>query len=92
MDNFCVPKKINRQVLRALSILQSKGTHSAFVPVDDIIKQVELQMRRRKKVECMEYYVHRSLCSLTHLGVLVRSGSSDYALRQALKFPGGVSA
>lgn len=93
MDNFSVPKKINRHVLKALSVLQgtlAKGT--VFVPAENIIKQVELQMRRTKPIDKVEHYVHKSLCSLTRLGVLVRSGATGYALRQTLQFHGGISA
>ncbi|XP_023170615.2 uncharacterized protein LOC111599246 [Drosophila hydei] len=92
MDNFNVPKRINRNVMKALGVLQ--GTHSmtAFVPAQSIIKQVELQMRRSKNMPNIEEYVLKSLCSLTHLGVLVRTGYSDYALRQALVFEDGTSA
>lgn len=93
MDNFSVPKVINRNVVKALSVLQGKVTDGkVFVPVDKIVKQVEMQMRRNNKMDNVEYYVRKSLCSLTRLGVLVRSGSSGYALRQILQFSGGVSA
>lgn len=93
MDNFSVPKIINRHVVKALSILQSTLANGmVFVPVDNIVKQVEIQMRRNNKMNNLEQFVRKSLCSLTRLGVLVRSGSSGYALRQVLQFPGGVSA
>ncbi|TDG38532.1 hypothetical protein AWZ03_015046, partial [Drosophila navojoa] len=92
MDNFHVPKKINRNVLKALGILQAEHSLSVFVPASSIVKQVEFQMRRGKKVENIEECVLKSLCSLTYLGVLVRTGHSDYALRQALVFEDGTSA
>lgn len=92
MDNFCVPKIINRHVVKALSILQTTLPHSIFFPVESIVKQVELQMRRTKTIVNIEGYVHKSLCSLTRLGVVARVGPSDYALRQALQFSAGVSA
>lgn len=92
MDNFCVPKIINRHVVKALSILQTTLPHSIFFPVESIVKQVELQMRRTKTIVNIEEYVHKSLRSLTRLGVVARVGPSDYALRQALQFSAGVSA
>ncbi|XP_064545175.1 uncharacterized protein LOC135433141 [Drosophila montana] len=92
MDNFNVPKKINRNVMKALSALEGKYSIPAFVPAHSIVRQVELQMRRSKKMNNMENYVMRSLCTLTHLGILARTGTSDYALRQSLRFPNGVSA
>ncbi|XP_030567091.1 uncharacterized protein LOC115767081 [Drosophila novamexicana] len=92
MDNFNVPKKINRNVMKALSVLEGKYSISAFVPAHSIVRQVEFQMRRSKKMKNMENYVMRSLCTLTHLGILARTGTSDYALRQSLRFPNGASA
>lgn len=92
MDNFCVPKIINRHVVKALSILQTTLPQLIFFPVESIVKQVELQMRRTKTIVNIEEYVHKSLCSLTRLGVVARVGPSDYALRQALQFSAGVSA
>lgn len=92
MDNFCVPKKINRHVVKALSFLQTTPSHSVFFPMESIVNQVELQMRRTKPIVNIEDYVYKSLCSLTRLGIVARVGPSDYALRQALQFSAGVSA
>ncbi|KAL7732957.1 hypothetical protein ACLKA6_002771 [Drosophila palustris] len=63
-----------------------------FVLADAIIQQVQLQMRRNKRLISIELFVKKSLSSLTHLGILVRSGTSEYALRQSLVFDQGVSA
>lgn len=92
MDNFSVPKKFNRHVLKALSVLQTAPGQSLFFPIESIVKQVEWQMRATKGLENIEDYVQKSLCSLTRLEVVARVGTSDYALRQALQFSTGISA
>lgn len=92
MDNFCVPKKFNRHVVKALTILHNTLVQSVFFPIESIVKQVERQMRRTKRLENIEDCVQKSLCSLTRLGVVARVGASDYALRQALQFSSGESA
>lgn len=92
MDNFNVPKVINRNVLKALGTLQGKHSVTAFVPACCIIGAVKEQLRRSKRLDNIERSVLSSLSSLTHLGVLVRTGPSCYALRQALVFEDGTSA
>ncbi|KAM8708432.1 hypothetical protein ACLKA7_015410 [Drosophila subpalustris] len=57
-----------------------------------VYSKVKVQMRRNKKLISIELFVKKSLSSLTHLGILVRSGTSEYALRQSLVFDQGVSA
>ncbi|XP_017110445.1 uncharacterized protein LOC108134595 isoform X3 [Drosophila elegans] len=78
MDNFNVPKKVNRNVLKALGILQSSGTH--YVDVNDITRQVKAQMRNYNPVANMEEAILESLCNLTNLGIVKRNSSSKYAI------------
>ncbi|XP_034482366.1 uncharacterized protein LOC117787857 [Drosophila innubila] len=92
MDNFCVPKAINRHVMQAFTALQGKRSGTMFVLADSIIQQVQYQMRRNRRLLNVECNVKKCLSSLTHLGILVRSGTSEYALRQNLEFDQGVSA
>lgn len=91
MDNFKTPKIINRQVLRAIYELQGRRSDTSFVFEDAIIKHVQEKMKLHKTIN-VDYFVPQSLINLTHLGVLVRSGSSEYALRQSLEMDEGVSA
>ncbi|XP_043951474.1 uncharacterized protein LOC108027000 [Drosophila biarmipes] len=78
MDFFTVPKKINRNVLKALSILQSSRTD--FARLNDITRQVKFQMRNCVPVANIEDVVKESLCTLAKLGILMRLGVSKYAL------------
>nr|XP_016941734.2 uncharacterized protein LOC108018675 isoform X1 [Drosophila suzukii] len=78
MDPFTVPKKINRNVLKALSILQSSRTD--FVRLSDITRQTQIQMRNCVPVANMEDVIRESLCTMTKLGILMRLGVAKYAL------------
>ncbi|KRF85055.1 uncharacterized protein Dvir_GJ26051 [Drosophila virilis] len=79
MDDFSAsgaPKAYTRHVLRAIAFLQ-KG-ESIFINANDIVQQVMLQMRRKKKLDVVKGHVLKSLSSLTHLGILSRSPSAEY--------------
>ncbi|XP_037730457.1 uncharacterized protein LOC119560861 [Drosophila subpulchrella] len=78
MEASTVPKKVNRNVLKALSILQSSRTD--FVRLNAITRQVQIQMRNCVPVANIEDVVRESLCTLTKLGILMRLGMSKYAL------------
>ncbi|KAH8367659.1 hypothetical protein KR084_007255, partial [Drosophila pseudotakahashii] len=76
MDPFKVPKKMNRNVLKAVSTLQSSRTD--FVRVDDVTRQVRIQTRQCLPVENLEGVVKAALGNLTKLGILRRLGSGKY--------------
>ncbi|XP_017000103.2 uncharacterized protein [Drosophila takahashii] len=78
MDPFKVPKKMNRNVLKAVSTLQSSRTD--FVRLDDITQQVRIQTKKCLPVENLEQVVKESLGNLTKLGILRRRGSEKYGL------------
>ncbi|EDV49357.1 uncharacterized protein LOC6553730 [Drosophila erecta] len=78
MDDFRVPKKVNRNVFKAISILQSSRTH--FVRVNAITDQVKYQMRNLVPVAHVDEVIKESLNNLTNLGIVRRLGSSRYAL------------
>lgn len=70
------PKAYTRHVLRAIALLQ-RG-ESIFINANDIVQQVMLQMRRKRKLDVVKGHVLKSLSSLTHLGILSRSPSAEY--------------
>ncbi|KAH8353860.1 hypothetical protein KR084_009377, partial [Drosophila pseudotakahashii] len=78
MDTFKVPKKVNRNVLKAVSTLQSSRTD--FIHVADITNQVKIQMRNCIPVADVEGAIKESLCIMTKLGILTRLGPAKYAL------------
>ncbi|XP_039492994.1 uncharacterized protein LOC120452703 [Drosophila santomea] len=78
MDDFRVPKKVNRNVFKAISILQSSRTH--FVRVSEITDQVKYQMRNCVPVAHVDEVIKQSLSNLTRLGIVRRLGSARYAL------------
>uniref|UniRef100_Q6GKZ2 AT26578p n=1 Tax=Drosophila melanogaster TaxID=7227 RepID=Q6GKZ2_DROME len=78
MDEFRVPKKVNRNVFKAISILQSSRTD--FVCANAIVDQVKFQMRNRIPVEHIDEAIKQSLANLTMLGILRRLGPSKYSL------------
>ncbi|EDW67282.2 uncharacterized protein vrs [Drosophila virilis] len=83
MDQFNVPKKVNRHVFKAVSALQT--SRSGFVSAELINQHVKRQMRRGKNVPNLDEIIHQSLANLTNLGVLACTGSSDYAIRHTIK-------
>lgn len=82
MDQFDEPKKINQNVLKALLFLQSKNV--GFTSADEIIKQVEKQMRSSNDPPHSVELIQESLSNLTNMGVLALTGSSEYALRYSI--------
>ncbi|XP_016979131.2 uncharacterized protein LOC108044587 isoform X1 [Drosophila rhopaloa] len=78
MDAFNVPKKVNRNVVKALGILQSSRTD--YISIDDITHQVKVQMRNSKPVANVDEVIKESLCNLTNLGLLTRFKSTSYAI------------
>ncbi|KMZ03973.1 uncharacterized protein LOC6728347 [Drosophila simulans] len=78
MDEFRVPKKVNRNVFKAISILQS--SRNDFVCTNDIVDQVKFQMRNCVPVEHIDEAIKQSLANLTMLGIVRRLGASKYAL------------
>ncbi|XP_034484870.1 uncharacterized protein LOC117789835 [Drosophila innubila] len=83
MDQFDVPKAINRHVYKALIYLQS--SESAFLTEEVIGQQVKRQWRRNKPTPNMDESIHKSLSNLTDLGILACTGSSSYAVRHTIK-------
>ncbi|XP_064553255.1 uncharacterized protein vrs [Drosophila montana] len=83
MDQFNVPKKVNRHVFKAVSVLQT--SRSGFVSAELINQHVKRQLRRSKNMPNLDGIIHQSLANLTNLGVLACTGSSDYAIRHTIK-------
>ncbi|EDW16358.1 uncharacterized protein LOC6574869 [Drosophila mojavensis] len=83
MDNFNVPRKVNRHVYKAVSELQD--SLAGFVSADLINQYVKYTLRRSKQLVNVDEIIHQSLSNLTDLGVLARTGSSGYAIRQTIK-------
>lgn len=82
MDQVERTKKINQNVIKAIFCLQSKNV--GFASIDDIIKQVESQMRSSNEPPPLVELIQESLSNLTDIGVLALTGSSEYALRYSL--------
>ncbi|EDV93879.1 uncharacterized protein LOC6563360 [Drosophila grimshawi] len=77
-----VNKKYNQNVLKAIANLQER--QSLLIPVQTIIQQVIFQMRRKIMLEPVISKILKSLKSLTEIGILTRSRSSEYGFH---KFP-----
>ncbi|ALC47889.1 CG5538, partial [Drosophila busckii] len=69
MDNFDVPRKVNRHVLKAIcSICQVECLE--YAEVSDIHAAVKYSMRNLKPVRNLEDCINASLRALTISGVL----------------------
>lgn len=76
MDNFGIPKKVNRHVLKALRTFNdSKG-----VSIPKIVHQVEYQMRDLVPVRNLNEVVQKSLRNLTKIGLVDCFGNKRFAI------------
>lgn len=82
MDQYRVPRKVNRHVYWALCKLSSD---SKFVPFEDILKETTHSMRRTNPVENLPDVVRQSLENFTRLQ-LVEEKDGSYSL-----FPDSIS-
>lgn len=82
LDQFAVPQIINRNVLQALEILQSKKQR--FYCTDDITIQVKKQMGEVGKASVLRNFVRESLANMTYIGLLACTGCTEYCLRHSL--------
>ncbi|KAH8391660.1 hypothetical protein KR200_009750, partial [Drosophila serrata] len=69
IDNFIVPKKVNRHVFKAVRYL----THSEkykFIPLDKIKMEVKWTMKNLSPLKDIETFIEYSLKNLSNMGVL----------------------
>lgn len=82
MDNFRVPRKVNRHVLKAISYLAEDTEDNESVPIEDILHEVRYSMRNLNPVPELDDCIQASLRNLTILGVLTtNTEGSRYAMR-----------
>ncbi|XP_060658446.1 uncharacterized protein LOC132792927 isoform X2 [Drosophila nasuta] len=86
MDNFGIPTEINVGVMKAIAELQYTDSDCGFVNEKKINDHVVYYKHDKDSL------VRQSLDNLTFLGILVRTGSSAFALRQNLQFASGANA
>lgn len=81
MDNFRVPRKVNRHVLKAISYI-TDNEDLDYASFADIKDRVKYSMRNCNPVHRLEYQVESSLYNLTKLGVIsISADSKAYAIR-----------
>lgn len=82
MDNFRVPRKVNRHVLKAISYLADDTEDDQYVAIRDIQHQVRYSMRNLNPVPHLDDTIQASLRNLTILGVLMtNTDATHYAIR-----------
>ena len=79
MDAFNVPKKVNRHVLKALSILGNVTTEDS-VSTSQILEQVKFQMRNLVPVPNIDMVIQKSLKNLSDIGLIDRAGPRKFAV------------
>lgn len=80
MDNYRIPRKVNRHVLKAIeSITQAENVkHAEF---SDIVNYVNYSMRNLRPVLRLEEAIKSSLHNLTKLNMLsVNKSNNSYAI------------
>lgn len=83
MDNFRVPRKVNRHVLKAISYLAEDSDDDQYVAIEDIQHQVKYSMRNLIPVPQLDDSILASLRNLTILGVLTtNTNGTCYAIRK----------
>lgn len=83
MDNFRVPRKVNRHVLKAISYLAEDSDDDQYVAIEDIKHQVKYSMRNLIPVPQLDDSILASLRNLTILGVLTtNTNGTCYAIRK----------
>lgn len=82
MDNFRVPRKVNRHVLKAIRYLTDTEYDQEYVPCNDIQYHVKYSMRNVNPVPHLDDCIQASLRNLTRLGVLTSNADgSCYIIR-----------
>lgn len=82
MDNFRVPRKVNRHVLKAIRYLTDTEYYQEYIPCNDIQYHVKYSMRNGNPVAHLDECIRASLRNLTKLGVLTSSkDDSCYIIR-----------
>ncbi|EDV94445.1 GH21240 [Drosophila grimshawi] len=86
MDQFNVPRNINRQVFNAVVKIQS--SECGFASVNEITKSVKKQLRSKKSKNNprLNEIINESLHNMTRLGVLDCIGSQEHAIWHILKW------
>lgn len=79
MDNFNVPKKVNRHVLKALNLL-SEGNCKEGITTSRICNQVKYQMRNLVPVPNVDHCIQKSLKNLSEIGLIERQGHTRYCI------------
>lgn len=86
MDNFCVPRKVNRHVLKAVSNI-IKTENIEFAEYSDIVNEVQYSMRNLNPVHRLEEQIKSSLQNMTMLGILsVNKSENSYAVQDSYDF------
>lgn len=82
MDNFRVPRKVNRHVLKAIRYLADTEYDQEYVPSDVIQYHVKYSMRNLNPVPQLNDTIQASLRNLTKLGVLsVNADGNCFTIR-----------
>lgn len=81
MDNFRVPRKVNRHVLKAVRYI-TDNEDLEYAPFSVIQEHVKYSMRNGNPVHRLDDCIKSSLHNLTFLGILSASDDSkSYAIR-----------
>jgi len=83
MDQFGVPKVVNRHVFQALMHLQE--IKKSFVTEAEIAEMVKNTMRFNNPRPNIDEDIHISLLNLTELGLVANTESSKYGLRHVMR-------
>ncbi|KAH8289063.1 hypothetical protein KR054_008163, partial [Drosophila jambulina] len=85
IENFNVPKKVNRHVFKALRYFTEKENYE-FVPLDKIKMEVKWTMKNLNPLKDLESVIQLSLTNLSTMGVLSeRLGSYRLNRLEALR-------
>lgn len=86
MDDFKVPKKVNRHVLKALNFLSRNNKNVATA---EILDQVKYQMRNLVPVPNIDMVIQKSLKNLSDIGLIDRIAYKKYAIGRSYVPPTG---
>lgn len=82
MDNFCVPRKVNRHVMKAIIyIIETENVE--FAEYSDIVNHVQYSMRNLNPVYRLEECIKSSLQNMIILDILSANKSDNsYAIKK----------
>ncbi|EDW26387.1 GL22392 [Drosophila persimilis] len=91
MDNFQVPKVVNRHVLQAIYYFSEQNLLD-YVPLSTIKLEVMFSMRNVNPVHDLEAVIESSVKNLTLIGVLKEAISASYEKEYALQLKPAISS